>query len=57
MAETDLTPEKCREHAKACRDMARRERNPDTRKRLEDLAASWEQLCDEIDEIGKRKKV
>jgi hypothetical protein len=55
MSEKTLTGAQCREHAQACRDMASREANPETRKRLEDLAASWEQLCEETAEIGKRK--
>ena len=55
MPENTLTSEQCREHMMACRDMARRETNAETRKRLEDLAASWEQLCEEIAAIEKRK--
>ena len=56
MADSEpLTPEKCSQHAKSVRDMARRESNPETKKKLDDLAASWEQLCEEIAEIEKRK--
>jgi hypothetical protein len=36
--------------------MARTETSPDTRKSLEDMAASWEQLSEELDEYEKRKK-
>jgi hypothetical protein len=54
--EPELTPERCREHAEACRNMARAERNKATRKNLEDIAAAWEQLCDELGEIEKGKK-
>jgi hypothetical protein len=56
MTETALTSEQCRAHAKACRDMARKETNPDTRKSLEDLAASWEQLCGELDKLDLQKQ-
>ena len=56
MAQESLTPERCREHAKACREMARTEQDRDTRKRLEDIAASWEHLCEELGKIEKRKK-
>jgi len=42
-----LTPERCRENAKACRDMARAERDQSKRKQLEDMAAMWDDLCEE----------
>jgi len=48
-----LSLEQCQEHAKACRDLARRETNPQTRKKLEDLASSWEELCEEISKVAK----
>jgi hypothetical protein len=51
-----LTSEQCRAHAKACRDMARTETHEETRKRLDDLATSWERLCEEIEAIAKRAK-
>jgi hypothetical protein len=35
--------------------MARRETNHETKKKLDDLAASWEQLCEELPQIEKRK--
>ena len=44
----NLTPAKCLEHAKACRDMARSETDRDKRKQLEDIAAAWEDLCEEL---------
>ena len=47
-----LTVEQCQEHAKACRDLARGEPNQQTRKGLEDLAASWEQLCEEMTKMA-----
>jgi hypothetical protein len=31
-----------------CRDMARAERDPDKRKALEDIAASWEDICEKL---------
>ena len=43
-----LTPARCRENAKICRDMARAERDQDKRKQLEDIAAMWEDLCEEL---------
>lgn len=51
-----LTPDNCREHAARCRDMARTAQNPEHRKSLEDVAASWDQLCEELAEIEKQKK-
>ena len=53
--EDSLTIEQCQEHAKACRDMARKEPNLQTRKSLEDLAASWEQLCGEMAKMAERR--
>ena len=35
--------------------MARRQTNRETKKKLDDLAASWERLCEELTEIEKRK--
>ena len=55
MEKESLTLEECQAHAKACREMARRDTNPKTRKRLEDLAASWEHLCEEIGKIAAAK--
>ena len=55
MSEIPLPRELCQQHAKKCRAMARGESNPKTRKSPEDLAASWEQLCEELDHIEKRK--
>jgi hypothetical protein len=55
MTEATLTQERCREHASACRDMARRETNPDARKRLENLAAAWEHLCEELAKLPENK--
>ncbi len=55
MADSTLTLDQCRQHAKHCRDMARRETNPATKKSLEDLAASWEQLCEELSDLASRK--
>jgi hypothetical protein len=44
------------EHGKRIREMARRETSPETRKKLDDLAAAWEQLCEDLtEEIAKRK--
>ena len=51
MAEPSLTPEQCTEHAKACRDMARKETDLEVRKRLEDVAAAWEHLCEELEKL------
>jgi hypothetical protein len=56
MKQETLSVEKCQEHAKSCREMARRETNPHTRKGLEDLAAQWEHLCGEIEKMAKRAK-
>jgi hypothetical protein len=56
MADTTLTPDECQLHAKACRDMARTETNPETRKRLEDVATAWEQICEQLGDIAKRKQ-
>ena len=53
METESLSIEQCQEHAKACREMARRETDPQTRKRLEDLASSWEELCEEIGKVAK----
>ena len=44
----NLTPARCQEHPKACRDMARTEKDFDKRKRLEDIATMWEDLCEEL---------
>ena len=54
MNDETLSAEKCQEQAQACREMARKETNPQTRKSLEDLAASWEQLCEDIEKMAKR---
>ena len=43
-----LTPERCQEHAKACREMARAKNDGAERKFLEDIAAAWEDLCEEL---------
>jgi hypothetical protein len=43
-----LTPERCQEHAQVCRDMASRERQAGNRKHLENIAAAWEDLCEEL---------
>lgn len=51
MSASTLTVDQCQEHAKQCRAMARREANPETKKRLDDLAAQWEQLCEELTEL------
>jgi hypothetical protein len=51
MEKQTLSAEECREHAKACRELAGKESNLSTRKFLDELAATWEQLCEEI---GKR---
>ena len=56
MADTTLTPDECQLHAKACRDRARTETNPETRKRLEDVATAWEQICEQLGDIAKRKQ-
>jgi len=53
--EDSLTIEQCQEHAKACRDLVRKEPNRQTRKSLEDLAASWEQLCGEMAKMAERR--
>jgi hypothetical protein len=53
--EDGLTIEQCQEHAKACRDLVRKEPNRQTRKSLEDLAASWEQLCGEMAKMAERR--
>jgi hypothetical protein len=55
MASDPITAEKCRERAQICRDMARAQFNPQTRKQFEDLAAAWEQICEELDRIEERK--
>jgi hypothetical protein len=47
-----LTPERCREYAKGCRDAARTEHVFDKRKGLEDMAAMWEDLSEEL--TGRR---
>ena len=46
---TKMTPERCREHAKACRAMARAEPEQSKRKALEDIASAWEDLCEELE--------
>jgi hypothetical protein len=43
-----LTPKRCVENARACRDMARAEHSQSKRKQLEDMAAMWEDLCEEL---------
>lgn len=43
-----LTPARCQDNAKTCRDMARAERDQSKRKQLEDIAAAWEDLCEEL---------
>jgi hypothetical protein len=43
-----LTPERCQDHAKAARDMARAESDQGKRKQLDDIAAAWEDLCEEL---------
>lgn len=48
MTDRGLTFEQCQEHAKTCRDMARREPKLETKKSLEDLAVQWEHLCEEL---------
>jgi hypothetical protein len=53
---TALTVTECQVNAQACRDMARRETHPETRMKLENLAASWDQLCEELSELAKRKQ-
>jgi hypothetical protein len=55
MPESTLTPEQCTEHAQACRDMARKETDPEVRKRLEDVAAAWEHLCEELEKLTAPK--
>jgi hypothetical protein len=52
MKQRGLTVEQCQEHAKACRNLARKEADQHTRKGLEDLAASWEQLCEEMTKMA-----
>jgi len=48
--ETKITPEWCRSNAKAMRAMARStEHDLETRKKLEDIAAAWEDLCEELE--------
>jgi hypothetical protein len=54
MDQESLSVEKCQAHAKSCREMARKETNPQTRKSLEDLAIQWEKLCGEIEKVAKR---
>jgi hypothetical protein len=55
MEQPTLASEQCERHAQECRDMARRESNPDTKKKLDDLAAEWEHLCEELKHLQKRK--
>jgi hypothetical protein len=50
-----FTLERCRDHAKACREMARTA-TPGQRKQLENIAALWEQFCVEFERIEKRKR-
>jgi hypothetical protein len=56
MADDPMTPETCRARAKECRDMGRKERNPQNAKSFEDLAAAWEQLCEELEKHSKSKQ-
>jgi hypothetical protein len=51
-----LTIEQCQQFATDCRELARREHRPDIRKQLDDMAASWEQLCESLGELAKRAK-
>ena len=55
MAEERITPEMCRQRAKQCRDIARSQHNQQ-RKELEDIAAAWEQLCEELERNAKPDK-
>jgi hypothetical protein len=49
MEKDRLTSEKCRQRAKECREMGRVHTDPIKRKEFEDLAAAWEQLCEELE--------
>jgi hypothetical protein len=42
-----------RQHAADCRRMARTAKDPDQRKMLEDMAASWDSLANERDQFLK----
>jgi hypothetical protein len=44
-----LTAARCRENAEGCRAMARAEADQSRRKILEDLAAMWEQIREELE--------
>lgn len=44
----------CRDQAKACRIMASGERDPNKRVHLENLAASWEQICEELEKTASK---
>ena len=48
MVVEQLTVEKCRELAKRWRDKARDELDLLTRQQFEDLAAAWDQFCEEL---------
>jgi hypothetical protein len=50
-----LTPERCREHERTARELARSTRNLEQRKRLDDIAAMWEQLCEQLEALEKRR--
>jgi hypothetical protein len=45
---SELTPAICRDNAKACRDLARRNSDPHQRKSLEEIAKAWDDLALEL---------
>jgi hypothetical protein len=42
-------PNKCREHASLCEELARKARNPNHKRMLDDLAHTWGNLALEIE--------
>ena len=46
---TGITAEKCREHARSFREKLAQETDPDQRRKLDELARSWEDLCAELE--------
>jgi hypothetical protein len=53
MEDAEFTPDRCRQHAEACREMARRETHAASAKSFEELAATWEQLALSLLGVGQ----